>query len=272
MQLAKSHPFFTSNVEIESLISPLKKYNINYFNYRRFYNDHTRIFLGTRPDWLETFLSQEFYLKGNTEARPSLYKQQAVLWSTLPNQTVFQACREHGVDHGIYLIKPGPTYCEFFAFASTPHYPGTVNFYLNNLDFLDNFTLYFKDRASALLKESEKHKIILPYHQQAIEHYKQNENIHFYDHLSKNQLNMNHKNLKISQRQRECINLLLTGATTKEMAKELKISHRTVEDYVNFLKQKFQARNKVDLILKLSHFQMSKSIELQSSSQTEELQ
>ncbi len=258
MQLIKTHPFFTSNVEMESLIAPLKKYNINYFTYRKFYNDNTRIFLGTRPDWLDIFFTKKMYLNGNTEAAPSLYKRQAVLWSTLPNQTIFHIARGIGIDHGIYLIYPGVDYCEFFAFATTPSHHDTVNFYLNNLDVLENFTLYFKDQAKLLISQIERHKIILPYHQKSIEHYKSEDVINFCRQNPRNQITFNKFNFKISRRQFECIDLLLTGATTKEMAIKLNISPRTVEDYINFLKQKFQARNKAALILKLCAFRLNK--------------
>jgi LuxR family quorum-sensing system transcriptional regulator SolR len=250
MQLKQTHPVFRSHLEIETLISPLRRHNINYFTYRKFYMDNSRVFLGTRPDWLNIFLSNKMYLRGNTEAKPQLYKRQAVLWSTLPNQSIFQAARSIGIDHGIYLMYPGIDYCEIFAFATSPNHPGTVNFYLNNLDVLENFTLYFRDQASCLLEESEKHKIFMPYHDKGLEVYEKEEMFAFCNPNAPYTL-LPKRELKISQRQKECMYWLLKGATSKEIAAQLGLSFRTVEDYIGFLKQKFQARNKADLLIKL---------------------
>ncbi len=66
------------------------------------------------------------------------------------------------------------------------------------------------------------------------------------------------RTIKLSQRQLDCINLLLTGATSKEIALQLNLSYRTVEDYINAVKQKFHARNKSELILKLSAYFQAK--------------
>lgn len=64
----------------------------------------------------------------------------------------------------------------------------------------------------------------------------------------------NRANIKIPQRQKECINLLLTGASTLEIAQKLKLSHRTIESYIDVLKSKFHARNKAELIVKLCRY------------------
>ena len=180
-----------------------------------------------------------------------MYEPQAVLWSTLPNQKPFQSIRQLNVDHGIYLIYPHNDYCEFFAFASTCDHPEVVNFYLNNLDVLQKFTHYFKERASKLLQNAENNKIVLPYHQVKIQSFSTSD---LHEALNA-QLNpssyQDEKKISLSQRQTDCVNLLLTGATSKEIAMQLNLSYRTVEDYINSLKQKFNARNKVELILKL---------------------
>lgn len=256
MELKSNHLFLSSGAELDNLISPLKKYHINYFTYRKFYTDNSRIFLGTRPDWFETYFSLKYYAQGNTEASPQLYQQQAVLWSTLPNQSIFQAIRDFGVGHGIYLINPHPDFCEFYAFATTPNHPEVVNFYLNNLDVLQNFSVYFKEQAGPLLKKAEQQKICLPYHQQGIEQYRMSDLKGNFKHPHQSASGSLIKELTVSQRQIDCINLLLTGATTKEIAIQLNLSYRTVDDYVNALKQKFHARNKSDLILKLLPYRM----------------
>ena len=50
----------------------------------------------------------------------------------------------------------------------------------------------------------------------------------------------------------QCVKLLLKGQTVKEIAKELGYSPRTIEDRIETLKKKFNAKNKVNLIVKLT--------------------
>lgn len=55
----------------------------------------------------------------------------------------------------------------------------------------------------------------------------------------------------LSKRELDCATLLLHGLTSKEIGSHLSLSYRTIEDYINSLKRKLNARNKSDLIVKL---------------------
>lgn len=55
----------------------------------------------------------------------------------------------------------------------------------------------------------------------------------------------------LSKQQRECAKLLLKGFSSKQIAKGLNLSYRTVEAYVNHLKNKLSCQNKTELVLKL---------------------
>lgn len=57
----------------------------------------------------------------------------------------------------------------------------------------------------------------------------------------------------LSVRQQQCANLLLQGMTAKQIAKELNLSGRTIEHYIENLKKKLQCKNKAQLLCKLLH-------------------
>ncbi len=59
-----------------------------------------------------------------------------------------------------------------------------------------------------------------------------------------------YNNKIISKRERECLECLVKGMTAKEIAKELKLSPRTIEFYINNLKRKFNCVKRVELIVK----------------------
>lgn len=249
MQLSPNHLFLTAASDIDNIIAPLKAYDITYFAYVKSYADGSRVLLSNHLDDFQAYLTNKHYLEGNTEARPQLYQKQAILWSTLPKQHLYQFSRENfNIDHGLSIVEPGENYCEFFGFASTHEHPEVVNFYLNNLDIIKNFTNYFKEKADKIIKEAEQNKLIFPYHNDVIRTY------------SMKDLQTLLSDVKVTQRQTDCINLLLEGATIKEIAARLKISPRTVETHIDLLKTKFHAQNKSELIIKLLSYKASKQI------------
>ena len=63
-------------------------------------------------------------------------------------------------------------------------------------------------------------------------------------------LDTHYRNYSLSERQSECLFLLLRGKTSKEMAKILDLSYRTVEGYINEVKIKMQCDSKPMIIEK----------------------
>lgn len=59
-------------------------------------------------------------------------------------------------------------------------------------------------------------------------------------------------NLNVSPRLLEIAKLLIQGERAKEIAKKLKISHRTIEDHIVNLRIKFDAKNIMELVAKLT--------------------
>lgn len=56
------------------------------------------------------------------------------------------------------------------------------------------------------------------------------------------------KRISLSARQLQCLILLLRGKTSKQMGKILKLSSRTIEDYLSVLKEKLNCHDKTELI------------------------
>ena len=223
---------------MKEIVRPLKSYGVSYFMYAKRYVDGSRVYLGTHPECLNSYLTEKHYLSWSTDAKPELYHEQAQLWATLPDQNQFQYLRESGISHGMFLILPNNGFCECFTFASNVENPRVMNYFLNNLEIFKQFSKYFKEQTKQLIDQTSKHKIILPYHQIPISPYKIKQDL-----ISPQQ--------NLTSREQDCIELLLTGLTAKEIGKKLEISYRTVELYMYVLRQKFSARNKAELILKI---------------------
>ena len=251
MRLRKQHLYLNVHQEINAIIAPLSVKNISYFCYVKSYADGSRLFLVNHPDDLNAYLSNKHYLIGNCEAKPDLYQNQAVLWSTLKQQHLYQFSREHfNIDHGMTLINQHEDHCEFFAFASSPEHPETMNLYLNHLDIFQAFTHEFKEKASKLIEKAEKHQIILPFNEPQIPPV----NMLDIEFNEKNTRKNIDKKQVLSEKELELIPLLIAGYTAKEIAVQLHKSYRTIEGYVDSIKNKLHVRNKTELIAKLIQF------------------
>lgn len=227
------HPIFTTIQHVCEIIRPLNKLGISYFTYTRSEDDGSRIYLSSHANIMENYFSKKLYLNGNTEAKPSKYHSQIIFWDTLLNQNIFKFSRSQNVDYGIYIIKAHNTYCEFFGFATKKGNVNIINTYLNQLDTLKKFIDYFLEKAQFLVKQVEEQKIILPFRKLIA---KNNQLLH---------------QAAFSKRQSECVDLLLSGKTTKEIANHLQLSPRTIEHYINTIKNKFGCKNKTELAVKL---------------------
>lgn len=126
-------------------------------------------------------------------------------------------------------------------------------FYLRNTDVLTKFILYFKQYSSSFLDHFNKKDFaifnkgfdfstaeFLPEEYYAVSHFLQD--------LSHKALNINGSFIKFSSREIECLNNLCFGKTSKEIAKTLNISPRTVESHINKIKLKTGYYSKSDLI------------------------
>lgn len=245
MLISDKHLFLTASYEMKQLINPLKKYGINYFTYNKNYIDGSRIRLTTHADHLKAFLKNQYYRTGNIDGYPQLYLSQAALFSTLKNQSLAAWLRnDFNVDHGIYIIRKSKNYSEFFSFATHCNNHQIINFYLNNLDFLQNFCSYFKEQGKLLIAKAEKNKLIHNYNNNSIQTCQTAD-------LNKISLATIAEKKIITPRQLDVIALLLKGYRAKEIAKKLHLSHRTVEEHMAFLKKRFNARNIVDLVVKI---------------------
>ena len=160
MIISDKHFFLTTSSELKELIKPLKKYGIDYFTYNKNYKNGERIRLTTHPLHLKAFLENKFYETGNIDAEPDLYLNQAAIFATLKNQKLVEWIRsDFRVYHGVYIVRKSEHYTEFFSFATSTDNPLIIDFYLNNLNLLQQFCDSFLEQAKPLILQAEKNKL-----------------------------------------------------------------------------------------------------------------
>jgi LuxR family quorum-sensing system transcriptional regulator SolR len=244
-----NNPTFSTSNDVAEISKPLKKLGINFFTYTRVERCGGRIYLTSSPAILEKYFKEQYYLTGNTEGCPSHYKSQVVLWDALPNQTVFDECaRVQNYDHGMYIIESGDDYCDFFGFATRKGNSGIINTYLSKLDYLKSFTSYFKDEAKQIIRTVAEKKVILPFSRHVI-------NFTELDNTTDESITIQHHThqVKFTPRQLSVAQKFVDGLGIKSIAKELKLSPRTIEQHINALKTKLHCNKSTELVLKLAH-------------------
>lgn len=241
------HTFFLLAEDMRSLSTPLLTHlGITYFAFKRTFNDGSKIYLFNNADYYAHYFSQGHYLVGNREGNAKIYKSSYDLWDYLPDPRGLynEASEQFNISHGLTITRKHEEYCDFFFFATTRDNSQIKRIYLNRREALEKFCDHFLIAGKNIIASATREKVILPYQP----------NLHlppsdiFIDDFLKNISASEPALVKLTTRELDCARYLIHGKTNKEIAKELKISPRTVEEYINNLRQKFSCKSKAALI------------------------
>ena len=202
------------------------------------------------------------YQSSSFEKTPSTYHSGYFIWPKDDHSYVYVHGRDKfDSDNGITLINTSDKSVEFYFFSGPIKSQWLHNFYLNNLDLLEKFVLYFKDAAGKLIRKAEKNRIILPKSSISV---KSLENpLHACNDVSnlrtdflrdinfKEPISVENGSVLLSNREREVAFNILQGKTALEIAEKLIISRKTVERHIENMKRKLHCSNKAELIKRL---------------------
>lgn len=230
----KQHLALQSCPEVSAIMAPLlARHGMTVFNYYRMYFDGSVVRLSSDALWTEHFFRKNYLQKLSV---PSSYLSKPLnfyIWLTEDcPEMLLDAAINFDTSNGISIAKYQENAIDYFCFASSTGNRAIVNnFYLNNIPTLLQYIDYFMEQSAPLRARAENNKLYVndKYQQQAAK-----------------------ASVHLTPRQRQCGILLLQGHTQKEIAKHLALSPRTVETYINQLRQKLECRNKAELILKAS--------------------
>ena len=143
-------------------------------------------------------------------------------------------------------IKRHSGYYEMFCYVSKDASAQPVNLFLNSLDIIDDFSDEFILRTQKIMLQAENQIIELPpsmlpeiNEMTSIGEIKKKEYKVIY----------NDKNVLLSERQFECLSLISIAKSSKEIARSLNLSYRTVEKHIEIIKQKLNCKKRSDLSL-----------------------
>lgn len=270
------HISITSSREINLICKPLlAKTPITVIDYSRVYLDGSRLELSNHTSRIESAIlscskamqhiytpalippSQRYLL-----VDPWLQTIEGVAAKILKSRKLVQQ-ELFNIGNELRIITRTNGYTEMFHFYSDSNQKGIENFYLNNINLLEQFILYFLNYTQGFIQQADKQRIIRPWR-------KPNSNIIILDGAysslieesnkivgypltimdtcpKKFYFTINNINLYITRREIDCIVEVINGKTNKEIASKLFLSIRTVEKHIESLFVKSNCSNRKEL-------------------------
>ena len=259
------------------ICQPLNKYfGINFFGYAHFLENGTYLDFCTNMNWQSNYLRKYGSHSFISAFVNNIYQHKVkyILWENTPNlpdshkMTVFEknmlakfideSCH-YGICHGFTIYKYKNKSIEAWHFATTKENGKIIKFCINNIESLEHFILYFRDKASDLIKVDDvenlivlQDKKILAKNPLQVTHDHQTQMFNKHAEIKNFSMDTKHGVVLLSKREAECAKHLITSKTMKEIAKRMEISPRTVEHYLNNIKNKIGCWSKSELIEELS--------------------
>jgi len=236
--------------QVLEICAPLfQKFNLCFFSHHRNFHDGTFTSLMSNVDVTEFYLNNKYkinFSSGRGYSLESGYYIAEHIGNNLSEQARIALCQQFNLANFFYIIEKRKNYDDMFAFATRPDNNNIINTYINDNDVFNHFLLYYKDQAKYLLQQAEKICYGSDYFFKENTIIIEREPCYEADRempLKKVPIQGNFGEVIISKRELECWKYLVQNYTFKEIGQRLELSNRTVETYVNNLKNKLGCDN-----------------------------
>jgi DNA-binding CsgD family transcriptional regulator len=235
---------------------------ISHFFYGRYYIDGRYFMLGDHNKAIELYYhhnlshpDQIFLEDFATVPYQGMHK---FIWPSdsqyLPQS--LELLNEMNIGNGLNITINKGDFLETFIFATHPENTQIQNLYLNSFHLLQRFIDFFEERGSSLITlEGIKN---LPYstlyesklNKNELDYSEQRKTEKFIDQtkLSKHHISVQGSELKLSNREFDCLAYLSKGKSVKETASLLNLSPYTVTSYLEHIKLKLGVFSKSKMI------------------------
>lgn len=266
--LTNKHPLLVQSQHLTEICQCLEPFGIHHFTYIKQYKNGSRISLSNKPEWIADYYNLKLYESSLFEDPFIGPKTSFNVWFGDYDLSVYLHGRDYyNTMHAISITRVSQNYCESFLFSTTPDNPEAIHYLSNNRDILYHFILYFKDKGKKILQLAEKNKILFEkmtsdtssskYSDKNWINEMDRQKKNFFENITLSQikLNITSNEIKISSREIECIHHLLNHKSSRQTAEIMNISPRTVETYLENIKNKLLCESKADLIEIIKQFE-----------------
>lgn len=245
--------------QLKTICEPLFNLKISTFAYFRFFDDGKYLYLCNDLKWVEYCLTQ---VQDNDT---SLGKEinhvgedgyHCFLWPMVAEDELLKALYGHDIWHGLSIFKQQPDSVELWGFAGKRDSVFLPDYYAKNIEQFKKFTNTFNTKAADLIDVGDQSKIAVyqnhkPGTYQFVDHYDMN----IIDNFIKSTEHEQHpiitphgKEIILTKRENQVLNQLAFRKTAKEVARDLKLSPKTVQFYLNKAKTKIGCADNTEAI------------------------
>jgi len=226
------------------------------FGYKRVYPNGQYLFLSTNQDWLKYHyqnVKDHGAFFGEAMDTAHLNRSYRVLWPSTHHDHFLDALNHFGMWHGMNFYKWRGDYLELWTFSTSCDRGGISQIYLNTLPYFEDFIHYFNLKCSEIISIKDEKKLACLEQCLSTPARKTSSNPPLSEiinqiKIDKFLINAPNGLITLTKRESECLKLLGTGKSAKEVAAILEISPRTVEYYVNQIKEKTGCYSKSKLL------------------------
>lgn len=246
----------TSAREVKEVCAPLNRLGIGYFHYAKMYSDGSVLLLVSNAEW-----HKHVFLKEKPGPWPSdgvRLEEGCYLWDSIYHYELVEDANNYfDIASGMVLVKKYKGYHDVYSFGAAKGEKDIINFCFNNVDMLEKFTLYFKEKLSKVIKVADNNRIVVPGSMRDKNHLYSSSLSHF-DSLKGSfltdigfmdqEMTVDRCRLELRKREIDVLNYISKGKTAKEAANILGLAPRTVERYMANAKERLNCYSKSQLI------------------------
>lgn len=241
--------------KIEKACQPLiDHFDLSYFYYFKVSNEGDYGFFGNQVDWGEYFFLNKLHLTAPCYFKPCNFKKGANL--SLPSQEEFfspvatVAQSQFAINYALEFGYKSGTGIEFFGFASRSPEKEMAHLYLNEIDILKLFTKKLREENPKIFSDIEDNLINIAsqigptFHKPDVLTSAKIDRVSFLKDIGIQDLSL------LSKREMDVAARLVKGYSASEIGFQLNLSKRTVESYLENMKNKLHCHSKAELIQK----------------------
>lgn len=245
------------NHRLKKVCEPLfKTFGINYFFHQSVTSDGQFHVIGTYPDFMHDYGEQNYHLynpfiMGFEKLKSGIYLYDSIDDDTFQT-TLNRVSKKYNLKHSLILMEKNANRCDQYGFTIPTNSSHSSNIVINEMPLFKQFIDYFKNECSIFIKELQENPVILTKEiEKSYISLKDNQ----FDHTKRveflNDIHRIHRSfstITLSNREKECLRYCLEGKSASQIADILFLSNRTVEHYLEQLKDKFLCERKSELI------------------------
>lgn len=244
--------------QIAKTASPLHShFRITCVDYIKIHNSGKFCYLCTHPECAEYYAAEELYYSDPYFRHPSTHQTGVFTMESLGTDEFknnnLKVSNKFNLHSPLVLSERTEESVEFFCFAGE-NSDALQTLYLHHLPLLKLFAVHFKKQLNLILQEMTEESFSLIdlqgdcFYEGVERSYSINEqSLHDYL-IALGKKREVQQASSLSPRERDCLKLLIHGNSAKDSALELHLSPRTVESYLENIKNKLGCNNKRDLL------------------------